>query len=427
MAKLTKEQIVTIGVLDELGVSRSATARLLEVTEGTVRHHLVRRAAGAVDGRRKKTWIERLGLEAAVSEWWTAQGETVGSGRPPSVEALLAYLREEHGYERSYKSVLRYVRARFPAPKVRPFRRVETPPGAQSQTDWMEMDVDIGDAEGPSHLYGLLMKLSHSRKKALVWSRKKNQVAWLHCHNGGFRRLGGVTAVNRVDNEKTAIGRGAGPYGEVNEVYRAYARSLGFHVDACEPRSPEQKGKVERDVRTVRGWMAGKRFGSLEELQAYTDGRLSAESKRMICPATGKTIEASWEAEKALLRSLPAVLPEPFDLVRDCPVYDDCTIRFEGRTYSVPFAYVEGQVEVRGCDGFVQVVDPQSGAILVTHPRGTERPLLIEPSCYEGPSTDRVMAPKPLGRMARKLQELAESPVQLRSVEIYAALAEVAR
>ena len=78
MAKLSKEQIVTIGVLDERGQSHSATARLLGVTEGAVRHHLSRQAAGTVDGRRKDFWIERLGLEAAVAEWWAAQKEILG-------------------------------------------------------------------------------------------------------------------------------------------------------------------------------------------------------------------------------------------------------------------------------------------------------------------------------------------------------------
>jgi len=416
-----------MGILDERGQSHSAVARLMGVTEGTVRYHLARQTAGAVDGRKKDCLIMELGLEEAVAQWWAAQEAMLGAGRPPSAEALLAYLQEEHGYGHSYKSVLRYVRWRFPAPKIRPFRRVETPAGAQSQTDWLEATVDIGDADGPAYLYGLLMKLSHSRKWALVWSRAKDQLAWLHCHNGTFRRLGGVTAVERIDNERTAIGRGAGPWGEVNEVYRAYARSLCFHVDACEARSPEQKGKVEREVRTVRGWLSGKRFGSLAELQAYTDGRMEAEAKKRICPATGKTVEASWEAEKALLRPLPSVLPEPFDLVRSCPVHDDCTVRFEGHTYIVPFAYVRSQVEVRGCSGVVQAVDPKTGAILVTYPRGTEELIQIKPSCYEGQSTDRVMAPKPLGRMSRRMLELAESPVELRSVDYYAELAEVAR
>lgn len=427
MGWLTREEIVTIGVLDERGQSHSAVARLMKVTEGTVRYHLAREAAGAVDGRKKVSLIERLGLAEAVGQWWAAQEAILGSARPPSAEALMAYLQEEHGYGHSYKSVLRYMRWRFPAPKVRPFRRVETPAGAQTQSDWLEMDMDIGDPDGPTHLYGFLKTLSHSRKSVVVWSRSKNQLAWLHCHNEAYRRLGGVAAVDRIDNEKTAMARGAGCWGEIHEVFRAYARSMGFHVDACEPRSPEQKGKVERKVRTVKGLLGGRRFSSLDELQAYTDKLMEAESKRRICPATGQTVQASWEAEKALLRRLPAVLPEPFDLVRDCPVHDDCTVRFEGRTYTVPFAYFRRHVEVRGCSGFVQVVDPKTGAILVSYPRGTAERIQIDQKCYEGQSTDRVMAPKPLGRMARKLLELAESKVELRSVDYYAELAEVAR
>lgn len=418
---------MAIGVLSEKGQRASVTARLFGVTEGAVRYHVGRRAAGAADGRRKEFLIERLGLAGAVAEWWSGQEAALKGVRPPSAEGLLAWLQEEHGYGYSYKSVLRYVRSRFPAPKVRPYRRVETPPGAQSQADWMEATLDVGDLDGPAHLYGLLVKLSHSRRYALVWSRTKDQLAWLHCHNGAYLRLGGVAAVERIDNEKTAIARGAGPHGEVHGVFRAYARSLGFHVDACEPRSPEQKGKVEREVRSVRGWLGGRRFSSLAELQAHTDRRLEAEAQRRICPATGKTVAESWAAEQALLRPLPEVLPEPFDLVRSCPVHGDCTIRFEGRSYVVPFAYAQGQVEARGCSGVVQVVDPKTGALLVSYPRGTAERILIDPGCYEGESTDRVAAPKPLGRMSRRIEELAALPVQLRSSDYYAELAEVAR
>jgi len=45
------------------------------------------------------------------------------SSRPVSVQALHDWLVGEHGYQGSYKSVLRYVRAEFPQPKLRPFRR----------------------------------------------------------------------------------------------------------------------------------------------------------------------------------------------------------------------------------------------------------------------------------------------------------------
>ena len=427
LAKLGKEQIVTLGVLHERGQSHSATARVLGVTEGAVRYHLRRKQQGATDRRKKDFLIERLGLSGVIAEWCRAQTEE-SPGRPPNVEALVQYLREHHGYTHSYKAVLRYMRAKFPAPKVRPFRRVETPPGAQTQSDWLEVTLDIGDAEGPTKLYGFLMRLSHSRKKALVWSRRKDQLAWLHCHNHAYMRLGGIAAVNRIDNEKTAMSTGAGAHGQIQPCYRAYARSLGFHVDACEVRCPEQKGKVERGAGEVKALgLNGRCFTSLAHLQEYTDAKLEAESRRRICPATGKTVAESWTAEKPLLRALPVTLPEPFDLVRTCPVHKDCSVRFEGRTYAVPFAYVGRCVEVRGCSGVVQIADCRTGALLVSYRRHTDERILIDTRCYEGPATERVEAPKPLGRMARKLQEIMDTPVQKRPLDLYAALAEVAR
>jgi len=55
--------------------------------------------------------------------------------------------------------------------------------------------------------------------------------------------------------------------------------------------------------------------------------------------------------------------------------------------------------------------------------RATNRAFL--PVLWRDP--DRVIAPPPLGRMGRRLQALAEAPVMQRSIELYAALAEVAR
>jgi len=138
-------------------------------------------------------------------------------------------------------------------------------------------------------------------------------------------------------------------------------------------------------------------------------------------------VAVSWEAEKPFLRPLPALLPEPFDLVATVPVYKDATVHFEGRSYVVPFIYTGRVVEVRGGSGGVQIVVPQTAAVLCSYPRHTQERLLIDPTCYEGPGTEEVLAPKPLGRMARKLQEIAALPVERRPVDLYAALAEVAR
>lgn len=52
---------------------------------------------------------------------------------------------------------------------------------------------------------------------------------------------------------------------------------------------------------------------------------------------------------------------------------------------------------------------------------------MIDPAHYEGRSTPTVIAPTPLGRLGQRLQALAATPVERRPIDLYAALAEVAR
>jgi transposase len=429
LAKLGKDEVVTIHVLAEKGETASAIARRLAVTEGAVRYHLRRKAAGRPDGRAKPSLIERSGLVAVVEQWWRDQLAALPDGRSPNADALWELLKADHGYVGSPKSVRKYVRRHFARPPLRPFRRVETPPGAQTQTDWCEhRGVDIGDALGPVTLYAFAMVLSHSRRVAVIWCRSMDQLSWHRAHNEAFTRLGGVAAVNRIDNLKTGIASGAGAWGRINERYLRYAKALGFHVDACQPRSPEQKGKVERRCGVLRTLaVAGRCFASIEALQQWTDQKLDIADRRRICPATGTTVAEAWERERALLRPLPETLPEPFDLVRTAIVHRDCTVAFEGRRYTVPFAHVGLSVEVRGCAESVQIVDPVTGGVLRRYPRGTPERLLIDPTCYDGAATERVARPTPLGAMARRIDELKRDGVERRSVDFYAELAEVAR
>ncbi len=65
--------------------------------------------------------------------------------------------------------------------------------------------------------------------------------------------------------------------------------------------------------------------------------------------------------------------------------------------------------------------------LIATHPRAAPARLVIDQAHYDGPSAERVLAPPPLGRLGMKIQELALSPVARRSMDLYAALAEVAR
>jgi len=422
--QLSPEEIVTLLVLKRKGQSNVQIAQALGVSEGAVRYHA--RTADKPDGRRNKP--RKADPLAEVIAHWIASSRPDASAdapaRPGNVHALHDWLRAEHGYQGSYRSVLRFVRARYPRPRLRPFRRVETPPGAQAQVDWGEFaDLDIGD--GPQKLYAFVLVLSHSRKAVLVWSRRMDQLSWHQAHNEALRRLGGVPAVLRIDNLKTGVAAGAGPWGEVNEAYRSYARAVAFHVDACLPRRPEHKGKVENKVRFVRRRLRlSGAFAGLAELQRQTDEQLAASDGRRVCPATGRSVQQSFEAEARLLRPL-GVLPEPFDLALTRAVQRDCTVNFEGRSYSVPFRLCGLAVEVRGCCGVVQVW--HEGSVVAQHPRGTPQRLLIDQAHYQGEADERVIPPVPLGRMGQRLQEILEQPVEQRPLDLYAALAEVSR
>ncbi len=412
---------MTIQVLTEKQVPGRAIARQLGVTEGAVRYHVRRQREGAVDGRKEKAFAAAA-LEAAIDAW---REEHALDERPINARDLYDHLVAAHGYRASYKSVLRFVRARFGAPRIRTYRRVETVPGAQSQTDWGNFsDLDIGD--GPEALSLFVMALSFSRRPALVWNRNQTQVSWLSCHNRAFERLGGVAAVNRIDNTKTAIVEGAGAWGTIHPTYASYARMVGFHVDACTPYEPQQKGKTEAKVKLGRRLVEplGKRFDSLEELQVKTDEKFERWSERAICPSTGKSVKESWGEERAHLRVLP-IVPESFDVCVRRPVGRDCTVHLEQRQCSVPFEHVGREVEVRGCAEKVQIVVDR--AIVREYPRRTARRLVLDPTCYEGESTDRVQAPSPLGRMGKRLAEIYSMPVATRPLDLYAALAEVAR
>lgn len=409
---------MTIKTLAAKGVAKRAIARQLTLSEGTVRYHLRRLAAGARDGRalqKRRAAVHR----EAIDHWMSTHEQAC------NLAALHAWLTREHGFAGSLRAVQRYVAQAYPPPPRRARRRVETPAGAQAQLDWAEYPrVIVAGAEQKLHSFH--MTLSHSRFDAIVWMERQDTLSWLAAHNGAFTRVGGIAAVMRIDNLRTAVARGAGAWGELTDSYRRYALTVRFHVDVCAPYSPEHKGKVERQVRTQRARLDPSRrcWDSLEELQAWSDAESLRLAHERRCPATGTSVWEAWQQERSKLAPLP-ILPEPFDHVATRRVAADALVSFEGRQYSVPFAYLGREVEVRGGARHVQILADH--AIIAQHPRRTPERLLIDPKHYDGTATPTVLPPTPLGRLGRRLQELASLPVERRPLDLYAALAEVAR
>ena len=158
MAKLGLEAKMTIQELARRGVSGRQIARALDVTEGTVRYHRRRHATGAVDGRSQQAclasgWHDQIADRLASSE---SAEEAV------NLVVLHAWFAKEAGYPGRLRSLQRYVHARFPKPRLRARRRVETRPGAQAQADWAHFG-GVPVAGERCDLSAFRLKPSHSR------------------------------------------------------------------------------------------------------------------------------------------------------------------------------------------------------------------------------------------------------------------------
>jgi transposase len=400
MAKLGRAHVMIAQEMVGRGSSVRQVAAQLGVDESTLRYRL-NRPADAADGRRDRTaaldgWDEIV--DAVLGRFHDPRAEAVGRGRC-STRMLYEVLAREHGFTGSYQAVRRYLTRRFGRPPVQAVRRVETPPGVQAQHDWFEWEAEIDGERRP--VYGLIGTLSHSRASFVSVSLTMTQLAWQSGHLALFARYGGVPLWVRIDNLKTAIARGAGPTGVVNPTFAHFATACGFAIDPCRVRTPEDKGKVERAVRTDRDAFADLLTGAwpaLDALQVALDERAHAVHRRRRCPPTGTSVAEALEAERRVLQPLPH-LEEPFDLVVARRVSRDCLVACEGRQYSVPFAWVGRTVEVRGTAQHVVIYG--GGEEVARHRRQTMSRLIIDPAHYDGPSTSAVLAPTPLGRRAR--------------------------
>lgn len=413
--KLSKEQVMVAKGMNDQGVSVRQLARQMGVTEGALRYRLKRQdEPECVDGRtRQPTALDGYEEVVEALQERLGDGRLRGEGRPCQARELYELLVREHGYRGSYQAVVRHLRRKHGRAKVRALRRVETPPGVQAQHDWFEVQVPIGAKKQRRQM--LVGTLSHSRARFCWASPDQGQLAWHTGHLELFERYGGVPLWVRIDNLKTGVASGAGPTAVLNASYKVFARSCGFEIDPCRPAKGSDKGKAERSVRTFRsayGDVLRRGAGTDRELQRLLDARSEELLDRLECPVTGTPVRTAWLGERLLLQPIPT-MAEPFDVVVSRRVSRDCLVSFEGRRYSVPFAWVSRPVEIRGTHQ--HVVIRGDGEEIARHARGTGQRLLIDPDHYEGPSTDRVERPTPLGHRAR-LQMAGLSSASAKSI-----------
>ncbi len=174
---------------------------------------------------------------------------------------------------------------------------------------------------------------------------------WIWLHIKAFEYFGGVPRTIVPDNLKAAVIRAAfGVDDEIvlNRTYSELARHYGFQIDPTPVRSPEKKGKVERDVKYVKGnflaaWesvdLGADRVALRRWVTEIADKRRHGTTGRV--PA-----ELFEEGERDALLPLPRKTWEKV-VWKKARLHRDSHVQIDGSFYSAPWRYLHHELWVR--------------------------------------------------------------------------------
>jgi transposase len=261
----------------------------------------------------------------------------------------------------SYSSFKRFTRAhQLTLSPEKSTCRLEVPPAKEVQIDYAKVGLLLDPATGRRRtVYAFLATLCYSRHKYVEFVFSQNQQSFVASHVKMFEYFGGVPERIVLDNLKNGVIKADLYDPRLNRTYQELAEHYDCFLDPCRVVRPKDKGKVERDVQTIR-----EQFRKLATL--YPDleiGRANREIQIWCQQTYGqrkhgttqlKPYPTFLECEHPALKSLPS---EPFQLAqwKEATVHPDHYVQFNKKAYSVPHPYVGKKVWVRGTDKVVQI------------------------------------------------------------------------
>lgn len=228
------------------------------------------------------------------------------------------------------KDYLRTLRAR----NRRAFIRFESAPGEQIQIDWGHFG-SLAYGNTSRKLYCLAMIESHSRMLYLEFTHSQRQETLHRALLNGFIFFQGAPRKLVVDNMLTAVIERDGPLIRFNEAFLSFLRPFKTVPQACNIRSPHEKGKVEKGaIHYIRhNFWPLRFFKDLADVQSQATHWRDHTANVRVHNTTG---------ERPIQRFKPGAmipLPNPLPDCRDmevAKVHADFCIHFDGNTYTAP-------------------------------------------------------------------------------------------
>lgn len=374
------------------GQKTRAIARSLGIGRTTVQDY-VRRAelAGVrsfeeIAGLSEEHLAERLGFtkagsfgfaaprrsDAVMPDWAVIHTE---QARPSVTLALLWHeYRETHGAAAyGYTQFCEHYR-RFSG-KLSLVMRQSHKAGEKAFVDYSDglylVDAATGERRKTQLFVGALGASSYTFAEATL---SQTLSEWLGSHVKMYEFFGGVPQVTVPDNLRSAVTDANLYEPTLNKSYLECANHYGTIVIPARPSKPRDKAKAEVAVLVAQRWilarLRNRLFASLSEMNAAIGECLDFLNARKMRHLGKSRVELFRELDQPELKTLPKERYE-FAEWKVARANIDYHISFDHHHYSVPYALVHEELDVRGTVLTVEIF--KRGVRVASHRRSHAR------------------------------------------------------
>lgn len=319
------------------------------------RHRVLRIYSGALQDRRLKGSILAPYRDLILS--WLAE--------TPTLKALQVWKRlKARGVAVAYRTTSKYTREFRKKKKGKVYWPLTFLAGEEAQVDWFfENHAVLGK------LAGFILVLSYSRYAFAHLFCRSSFEFFIEGHLKAFEDFGGTPHALRYDNLKSVVLKRE-PL-SYNPGFLEFARHYGFEIRLCNPGAGNEKGRVERLIRSIR------------------ETFLNVAGSHQSLPALNQALHA-WIAEKNLTvhRTTEAIpqdkkkeeklKPLPDKPWRNIMVYPPKLptktgfVIFDTNLYSVPEPAAHAPLSLYVSTDRVDLLDAKGNRV-ASHPRSFER------------------------------------------------------
>jgi len=366
---------------EDAGMSNRAIARACRISNSTVGEYLRRAEAAGIhwplpesadeDELFKKLFPEVLEENFALRplpDWEKVREELKKKG--VTLKLLWQEYRgrepEGYGYSQYCEYYQRWVKTKSPS------GRFFHPGGEEMEVDYAGLKVTIVNPEtGETHQAPVFVATLPASNFIYAEVQPSQELChWIGGHVRAFEYMGGLPKIVRPDNPKTGVKSPNYYEPDLNPTYQEMAEYYQVAVLPARVRKPKDKPSAENGVQNVERWVIAplrhQTFFSEGEAQRAMRPLLDELNDRPMVNKEKSRRQFFKELDQPELRPLPEK-PYEFAVWKAARVNVDSHVVFEKHYYSVPYALMHQQVEIRATERLVTIF--HKGKQVAIHPR----------------------------------------------------------